>query len=214
MKHALPVVLFASIALAACERPTELASNANAVGKEAVPAAPPKTPPPEIPPEELAAINAEQDGASPPAEPGVDPSVGYTPKTTADTVLDYRPEIAPEINSLPPVSDGPALAQAFLDWKAKAAASQGEYEQGAVQLGADPQEYHPTDAELVSAEAGDRLAAAIQGADETSKAAIAAVLGDTVESRIYHRFDYRHSDVMGSGRYFYASKPKEVALPN
>ena len=39
-------------------------------------------------------------------------------------------------------------------------------------------------------------------------------LGDAPEARVYRRFDYRHSDVMGSGRYFYASKPKESALPS
>ena len=68
-------------------------------------------------------------------------------------------------------------------------------------------------ASLVAAEAGDRLSAALQGADDTTKAAVAAALGDAPEARIYRRFDYRHSDVMGSGRYFYASKPKGAALP-
>lgn len=210
MKRLLAIAAFAALA-AACERPTALASNANGVGKETVPAAPPKTPPPEIPADELAAISAEQNGAPPDAAATFP---GYTPKDTADTVLDYRAGVAGDINALPPVSDGPALARAFIEWKARAAALPGAYEQGAVQLGADPQEYRPSDAELVAAEAGDRLAAAISGADEATRAGITAVLGDAPESRVYRRFDYRHSDVMGSGRYFYASKPKEAALPN
>lgn len=210
MKRLLAIAALAALA-AACERPTALASNANGVGKETVPAAPPKTPPPEIPADELAAISAEQNGAPPDAAATFP---GYTPKDTADTVLDYRAGVAGDINALPPVSDGPALARAFIEWKARAAALPGAYEQGAVQLGADPQEYRPSDAELVAAEAGDRLAAAISGADEATRAGITAVLGDAPESRVYRRFDYRHSDVMGSGRYFYASKPKEAALPN
>lgn len=210
MKRLLAIAALAALA-AACERPTALASNANGVGKETVPAAPPKTPPPEIPADELAAISAEQNGAPPDAAAAFP---GYTPKDTADTVLDYRAGVAGDINALPPVSDGPALARAFIEWKARAAALPGAYEQGAVQLGADPQEYRPSDAELVAAEAGDRLAAAISGADEATRAGITAVLGDAPESRVYRRFDYRHSDVMGSGRYFYASKPKEAALPN
>jgi hypothetical protein len=82
-----------------------------------------------------------------------------------------------------------------------------------VQLGADPQEYRPSDAELVAAEAGDRLAAALSGADDATKAAVATTLGDAAEASVYKRFDYRVVDVMGSGRYFYASKPKEAALP-
>lgn len=210
MKRLLAIAALAALA-AACERPTALASNANGVGKETVPAAPPKTPPPEIPADELAAISAEQNGAPPDAAATFP---GYTPKDTADTVLDYRAGVAGDINALPPVSDGPALARAFIEWKARAAALPGAYEQGAVQLGADPQEYRPSDAELVAAEAGDRLAAAISGADEATRAGITAVLGDAPESRVYRRFDYRHTDVMGSGRYFYASKPKEAALPN
>jgi hypothetical protein len=209
MKRAFAAALLLAGLAAACSKPTELASNANAVGKESVPAAPPQTPPPEIPADELAAINAEQGVA-----PAVDPSAGYTSKDTADTVLDYRSSVSGDIGALPPVSDAAGLAAAFVGWKAKAAASPGAYEQGAVQLGADPQEYRPSDAELVAAEAGDRLAAALQGADDATKAAVAATLGDAPEARVYRRFDYRHSDVMGSGRYFYASKPREAALPN
>jgi hypothetical protein len=212
MTRTLAALLFASLA-AACSKPTELASNASAVGKETVAAAPPKTPPPEIPEGELAAINAEQ-GAAPAVDLAVDPSAGYAPKDTADTVLDYRASVAGDIGALPFVGDAAALARAFVDWKAKAAASPGAYEQGAVQLGADPQEYRPSDAELVAAEAGDRLAAALQSADDATKASIAATLGDAPEARVYRRFDYRHADVMGSGRYFYASKPKEAALPS
>jgi hypothetical protein len=153
----------------------------------------------------------------PEALPGADIASAfpdYQAKTTPDTVLDYRGSVSGDIAALPPVSDAAGLAAAFVSWKAKAAASPGAYEQGAVQLGADPQEYRPSDAELVAAEAGDRLAAALQGADETTKVAVTAALGAAPEARVYRRFDYRHSDVMGSGRYFYASGPREAALPS
>ncbi|MEQ1608044.1 MAG: hypothetical protein ABL956_03595 [Hyphomonadaceae bacterium] len=210
MRRLAVTALLAALSVAACSKPTDLASNANGKGRESVPAAATGTPPPEIPADELAAINAEPDAAAP-ASPDI--AAGYTAKTTPDTVLDYRASVAGDINALPPVSDAAVLATAFADWRARAAASPGAQEQGAVQLGADPQEYRPSDAELVAAEAGDRLSAALQGADDTTKAAVAAALGDAPEARIYRRFDYRHSDVMGSGRYFYASKPKEAALP-
>lgn len=201
--------LLAALTVAACSKPTDLASDANGKGRESVSAAATGTPPPEIPAEELAAINAEQEAGA----PAPDIAAGYTAKTTPDTVLDYRSSVSSDINALPPVSDAAALATAFADWRSRATASPGAEEQGAVQLGADPQEYRPSDAELVAAEAGDRLSVALQGADDATKAAIAAALGDAPEARIYRRFDYRHSDVMGSGRYFYASKPREAALP-
>jgi len=206
MRRIAAAALFTTLAIAACSKPTELASNANGKGRESVPAAAAGTPPPEIPADELAAIANEQ-GAAP------NVAADYTPKDTPDTVTDYRSSVAGDISALPSVSDAAALATAFVDWKARAASSPGAYEQGTVQLGADPQEYKPSDAELVAAEAGDRLAAALQGADDGTKASVAATLGDAPEARVYRRFDYRHSDVMGSGRYFYASKPKEAALP-
>ena len=58
-----------------------------------------------------------------------------------------------------------------------------------------------------------RLSAALNGADDGTKASVAAALGDAPEGRVYRRFDYRSVDVMGSGRHVYASKPKEAALP-
>lgn len=214
MKYLAVAMLAATLAVAACSKQTELASNANGKGRETVAAAATGTPPPEIPADELAAIAAEQGTA--PADPSADPAAagGIVPKDTADTVLDYRSSVSGDINGLPSVNDAAGLARAFVEWKARATGSPGAYEQGAVQLGADPQEYRPSDPELVAAEAGDRLAAALQGADEATKAAVAATLGDAPEARVYRRFDYRHSDVMGSGRYFYASKPKEAALPS
>ena len=32
-------------------------------------------------------------------------------------------------------------------------------------------------------------------------------------SRSYKRFDYRHVDVLGSGRFFYASPPRDSSIP-
>jgi hypothetical protein len=50
----------------------------------------------------------------------------------------------------------------------------------------------------------------LQGADEATRTAVAAAIGD---NRSYRRFDYRRVDVAGSGRYFYASPPREASLP-
>jgi hypothetical protein len=203
----------AVLALAACSRPTEFASEANAVYEKG---GPPPLPPASvtldsITPVEPPADTAAPDGAAPPdAAGGQFPD--YKPKTTADTVTDYRSSVSGDIAALPSISNPAALALAFVEWKGRAAASPGASEQGAIQLGADPQEYRPSDAELVAAEAGDRLSAALNGADEATKASVAAVLPDA-GARAYKRFDFRHSDVMGSGRYFYASPPKDASIP-
>lgn len=207
MKRVLAICL-ALAAVAACSRPTELASNANGKGSITVAAAPKNTPPPEIPAEELAAIAAEQ-GEAAPADPAAEAAPDSTPSGPA-TVTDYRSSVSGEIGALPPVGDAAALAAAFADWRARAAAAPGAFEAGQQQLGADAQEYRPSDAELVAAEAGDRLSAALQCADEATRTAVAAAIGDSTN---YRRFDFRRVDVAGSGRYVYASPPREARLP-
>lgn len=199
-------LIIATVVLAAgCSKPTALASNANARGAITVAAAPPKTPPPELPPEALADLAA--DNPDVPATPSPTPS--DTPAGPA-TVTDYRASVAADIAALPPVGEAASLAASYATWHAKAAASPGAVEDGQIQLGADPQEYRPSDAELVTAEAGDRLSAALQGADEATKASVATIVGD---ARAYRRFDFRRVDVMGSGRYYYASQPRAATLP-
>ena len=202
------VICLAMAAMSACSRPTELASNASGKGSITVAAAPKNTPPPEIPAEELAAIAAEQ-GEGAPAEPAAEPPADSTPSGPA-TVTDYRSSVSGAIGALPPVGDPAALAAAFADWRSKAVAAPGAFEAGQVQLGADAQEYSPSDAELVAAAAGDRLSAALQGADEATRTAVAAAIGN---DQGYRRFDFRRVDVVGSGRFVYASPPREARLP-
>lgn len=198
---------FAAVGLVACSKPTELASEANAVYEKGKP---PALPPESVTLDSVAPVEIPADAAPGAAD---DALADYLPKTTADTVTDYRPSVSSDIAALPPVGNPAALAQAFLEWKSRAAASPGAFEEGAIQLGADPQQYKPSDAELVAAEAGDRLSAAVNGADDATKVSVSAVLGPDPSARNYKRFDYRHSDVMGSGRYFYASPPQDATVP-
>ena len=201
-------ICLAMTSVAACSKPTELASSANGKGSITVAAAPKNTPPPEIPAEELAAIAAEQ-GEAAPTDPTTEAAPDSTPSGPA-TVTDYRASVASQIGALPTVGDAAALAAAFADWRARAAAAPGAFEAGQQQLGADAQEYNPSDAELVAAEAGDRLSAALQGADEATRTVVAAAIGDSTS---YRRFDFRRVDVAGSGRFVYASAPREARLP-
>ncbi len=210
MRQILPLAL-AAFAAAACAKPTELASEANARGQITASAAPAQTAPPELPPELLTdepPVAEAPDDTAPPSIADAFPD--YRPLDRSVTVTDYRMSVAGDIAALPPVSDATALATAFADWRARAAAAPGAYEEGAIPLGADPQEYRPSDAELVAAEAGDRLAAALSGADEDTRAAVSGIVGGDAS---YKRFDYRNVDVMGSGRFFYASPPKNASLP-
>lgn len=214
MRNPLPPVLVAAlIALAAagCSKPTALASEANAKGRITAKPAPSQTAAPEVPPELLLDADVQPADPNAPVDPNApaDPNA-IVPMDRAVTVTDYRSSVAGDIGSLPPVSDPAALAAVFASWRSRAASSPGVMEDGAIPLGADPQEYRPSDAELVAAEAGDRLAAVLNGADDGTKAAVSAAVGGDAS---YKRFDYRVVDVMGSGRYFYASSPKSASLP-
>lgn len=208
MKPVLAICL-AMAAVAGCSKPTELASNKNAKGAITVAAAAPNTPPPAISAEELEAIAAEQ-GEPLPVDPNAAPPAGETGVSGPATVGEYRPSISGDIGALPPVGDAPALAAVFATWRARAASSPGVTEPGQVQLGANEQEYKPSDAELVAAEAGDRLSAALRGADDVTRAAVSAAVGGDPG---YRRFDFRRVDVAGSGRFVYASNPQSANLP-
>jgi len=210
MRSALPLALIALLATAACSKPTELASEASAKGRITAAAAPARTAAPEVPEEFL--INEPLPEVAPdPTAPSIsDAFPDYQPLGRGATVTDYRPAISGDISGLPPLSDAPGLARAFADWRVRAGASPGAMEDGAIQLGADQQEYRPSDAELVAAEAGDRLAVALIGAEDATKASVSEIVGGAAG---YKRFDYRTVDVMGSGRFFYASPPKDASLP-
>ena len=138
----------------------------------------------------------------------------FRPKLSPDTLLDYRPRLAERVAALPPaqlslLGDLVATLDAL---KQRATAKPGSWRLGPVYLGANTQEYQPSDDELLAAELGDRIRRIVGTADPADvKAALkkAGVNAPVVE---YNRFEYRHADVMGSGRFFYASEPKATAI--
>ena len=134
----------------------------------------------------------------------------YQPKLSPDTVLDYRPVLAPKLAGLPPASLEalPFLLQALEEYRELARAHPGREVQGHPGLGADPVEYRPSDEELLAAETGARIARVAAGAARDELAEILKKAGVTAGSIEYEEFTFRHVDVMGSGRYFYASFPK------
>ncbi|MDP6951181.1 MAG: hypothetical protein QGF53_00330, partial [Alphaproteobacteria bacterium] len=85
----------------------------------------------------------------------------------------------------------------------------GAWKDGNIALGADPREYVPSDAELIAAEIGSQLAAMAD--DPALGEALHAVGLSHIELQ-YPVFLFRHVDVMGSNRYFYASPPQDMSL--
>ena len=134
---------------------------------------------------------------------------GYRAKETSDGVMDYRPGLRPSVEKLEAITDS-TFAEAvtslvLLDLEARA--NPGKWIDGKIMLGANPQEYLPSDEELLAAEFGDRLATYVESRDILELIELwdgEALLPFPLK---YNRFEYRHADVMGSGRFFYASNP-------
>lgn len=140
----------------------------------------------------------------------------YTPKTSPDTVLDYRPSLAREIAALPEpgaanITELVTLLQA---WSVRARQEPGQFTQGSIARGGEPREYEPSDAELMAFELGTRLDGALWGACDEEGGPDKTGLyskGDWPELT-YPAFTFRHVDVMGSGRFTYASPPDWVVI--
>ena len=135
--------------------------------------------------------------------------LGYRPKLTEDTWFDYRPDLflsSPELPTftLDALSDLVSEFERLID---EARARPGSVEQGTAALGGNSREYAPSDAELLVARFGDAFAKMLSEHDTGEISAAWAASGGTRRTLVYNRFTFRHVDVMGSGRYFYASDP-------
>jgi hypothetical protein len=136
---------------------------------------------------------------SPPPPTAEERFPDYKPKVSPDTVLDYRPQIAAELDKLPAATrkNLPKLLELLEEYKKKSQQNPGNTEEGNQILGADAQEYVPSNEELIQSEIGARIKQ------------VADALKQKVE---YHAITFRHVDVMGSGRFFYASRPAKTII--
>jgi hypothetical protein len=158
---------------------------------------------------------AEETAAAPSARTAVEMRLlEFRPKLSPDTLLDYRPSLADRVAALPPaqismLGDLITMLEAL---KERAQARPGAWRVGPVYLGANAQEYRPSDDELLAAELGDRIRRVVSVADPEDVAEAMRRAGIRATLIEYNRFEYRHADVMGSGRYFYASEPMATAI--
>jgi len=138
----------------------------------------------------------------------------YEPKFSEDTVLDYRSALYSQIHELPEaVSQNlKALVNLLTEYKKRALNNPGRFEEGQVMLGADMNQYVPSDEECMESEIGDRIAAIAAEMSPQELRSLLKQQGIEISQMSYGKINYRHVDVMGSGRFFYADEPVEVYI--
>lgn len=135
----------------------------------------------------------------------------YQPKINPDTLEDYlrKPsnvyKILEEIGE-PSINNLKAIITYFLKHKNAAENNPGGTRKGNVAIGADVDQYYPSEDDLLVSELGKLI---LQVTESYSKQQMKTLkLKHQIKSQqfSFHEITFRHVDVMGSGRFFYAEK--------
>ena len=138
----------------------------------------------------------------------------YQPKTSPDTLTDYRPSLSGRVAALPAARPDnlKALIRQLKEWGRKSVKSPGAWEEGNVALGADPKQYVPSDAELMLGEICDRISRVVAATNPSELTSQMKRQNIKTNRIVCNSFTFRHVDVMGSGRFFYASPPRTAVI--
>jgi hypothetical protein len=144
----------------------------------------------------------------------------YEPKITPDTIEDYLKgsskvyEILAEVGE--PISGNlKVILKYFKKYVKKAIKNPGGYRKGNIAIGADFSQFYPSDEELIASQLGKMIEKIVNSPsrEEFEKAKI--LEGIKSQKIEFNEIYFRHVDVMGSGRFFYAEKrpdKKEVII--
>jgi hypothetical protein len=141
----------------------------------------------------------------------------YEPKITPDTMEDYlsKPskiyEILEDVGE-PHISKMNDILTLFNKYEKKAKRNTGKYEKGNIAIGADPNQYYPSEEELIVSELGKIIVQLIES--YTKQQLKTLKLRHNIQSQQIRFFEisFRHVDVMGSGRFFYAEKATKETI--
>lgn len=136
----------------------------------------------------------------------------YRPKDTPDVLSDYMPGVYEKIHELPQaeLQNLPALLLSYKKLRREASRHRGKWVEGNVILGANPEEYQPSESEIMLYEVGNRIKEIKENNSvQDIKEQIGSHSGLPKKIR-FRKFDVIHIDVMGSGRFFYISNIEEL----
>ena len=136
----------------------------------------------------------------------------YEPKRNPDTVYDYlrKPdsiviEILKEIGD-PKLAKLKKIIKYFNRYNIVAKKNPGGYQEGNIILGADLHQYFPSDDEILVSELGKMIKIILNFNSKKEIEKIRKSEGIKSQTLKFNEIVFRHVDVMGSGRFFYADK--------
>ena len=135
----------------------------------------------------------------------------YEPKITPDTIEDYlgKPskvyEILEEIGE-PKIGNLNIILAKFNEYQKKAKKNVGKYEEGNIAIGADQFQYYPSEEELLVSELGKLIVQLSESYSKQQLKTLKLRYGIKTQQINFFEISFRHVDVMGSGRFFYANK--------
>ncbi|MFX0153313.1 MAG: hypothetical protein ACFE9Q_02200 [Candidatus Hodarchaeota archaeon] len=138
----------------------------------------------------------------------------YEPKTTPDTIYDYlrKPDsfvhkILEEIGQ-PSLEKLKLIVDYFHRYKKAADMNPGGYEEGNIAIGASQDQYYPSEEEILVSELGKVIKDIITSYSKKQIEKIKQKEKVLSQAIMFNEIIFRHVDVMGSGRFFYAEKKK------
>ncbi len=144
----------------------------------------------------------------------------YQPKTSPDTVYDYLRKPDSKVFKIlsgitpPTLKNLKSILGYFNKFKIEAEKNPGGSQQGNIALGADLDQYYPSEEEILVSELGKSIKAFIESNSKQQLEDLKEVEGISSQTLIFNEILYRHVDVMGSGRFFYAEKKERETVIN
>lgn len=135
----------------------------------------------------------------------------YEPKKNPDRLEDYlsnSSKVFVVLNELKPpeLSNLKRLLEIFKKYETKARENPRVYRKGNVAIGADLDQYYPSEEEISLSEIGKMIKLLIELSSPEEINAIKLKMHIKSHSISFNEIYFRHVDVMGSGRFFYAEK--------
>ena len=143
----------------------------------------------------------------------------YEPKRTSDTINDYLRtshivhQVLSKIGDLN-LENLKTILVYFTQYEKEAIKHPGGVQKGNVAIGANLDQYYPSEEELLVSELGKIIQNIVISTPKEQLANYKKVNHITIEELSFYEIYFRHVDVMGSGRFFYAEKSSKKTIVN